>query len=140
MVDLDGIEEIEAAIDEFARGNPMHFETMVAEGVWFDFDCPFVDDLMEPLIPCCVGFHDWSPHNEGEPEERLLMDYADGLGDEIVADLGVAAYNAGCRFDELVFEYSLNNSGDGTYVFLGSIPNPRVVVTMDGVEVVEEYA
>lgn len=142
MVDALGLERIEAAIEAFANGSPMHFEIDVAEGVWFDFDCPFASDLLDPTIPVAVGIKSWSPHNIGEPEEFQLMDYSE-FGDELVCDLDEAFYNGGSRNEEIVFEYSPTNSDpeNGHYLFLGSIDNPRVRFDpiLNQPEINEEY-
>ncbi len=126
MLDIEGMEIIEAAIRDFAEGNPQHFEIDVAEGVWFDFDCPFDEDLSESTIPIAVGITGWSPHNEGEPTTHRLMDYSEEM-DELTCRLDEAFYNGGSRNEELVLEYSPNNSDpeSGNYLFLGSIDNPR---------------
>lgn len=141
MLDDDAFERITEAINDFAEGNPVHFETVVSEGVYFDFDCPFDHDLMEPKITVTVGFKEWSPHKDDEPEGRL-MDYGDGFGDELTCRLDEAFHNAGSRNEEVVMEYSKHNSGNGLHLFLGSIHNPRVAFDPDAGEtvVVEEYA
>lgn len=127
MLEIKGMEIIEAAIQDFAEGNPQHFELDVMEGVWFDFDCSFEHDLIEPTIPVAVGIKNWSPYNEGEPTENRLMDYS-GEMDELTCRLDEAFYNGGSRNEEIVFEYFPNNSDPekGFYLFLGSIHNPRV--------------
>lgn len=141
MMKISGIEEVAGAINSFAEGNAMHFETEVAEGVTFDFDCPYEEDLMESTIPVAVQIESWSPYNEGEPEKHRLMDYSEEM-DELVCDLDEAFHNGGSRNEEVVFEYSKMNSHPekGVYVFLASIGNPRISVRMSGNEVREEYA
>lgn len=141
MIDLTAMEKITNALDEFANGETMHFEIDVAEGVYFDFDCPFSGDLLEPLIPVAVGIQPWSVHNVGEPEYYQLEDYGE-IGHELVHYLDEAFYNAGSRNEEIIFEYSENNSNPekGHYLFLGSIHNPRVSMTKNGPVVNEDYA
>lgn len=141
MIDVEMIERISGEIHDFAEGNPKHFEERVVEGVTFDFDCTFSEDLMEPEIPVAVVIEQWSPYNHGEPERDTLMEYSEEM-DELTCDLDDAFYNGGSRNEDLTFIYSEINSDpeNDFYIFLENIHNPRMEVTTHGTEVQEEYA
>ena len=124
-MDVQGLGEITEALESFAEGNPQHFEIDVAEGVWFEFDCPHKEDLLEPIIPVSVSMYDWSPYYEGKPNSNSLMRY-NMFGDTLAADLEAAFYNAGSVNEEVPFEYSENNSGNGIITFMGAIDNPFI--------------
>lgn len=72
MIDFDGLERISELINDFAEGNPKSTEIVVAEGVYFSFDCPFEEDLAESVIPIAIGIESWSPLNEGEPTREVV--------------------------------------------------------------------
>jgi hypothetical protein len=126
---LEKYERIEREINEFAEGNPKSFEILIADGIYFNFDCPYNEDLREPKITVAIGIMPDSPHNEGEPTRPVLNDYSK-IADEIVGKLGDAFYNAGSRNEELVFEYSPESGHveKGHYLFLGEIHNPRISI------------
>lgn len=70
-----------------------------------------------------------------------MCDYSTKM-DELVADLAVAFHNGGSRNEEVRMEYSPDSANvpENHHLFLGSIDNPRINVTMDGIEVREKYA
>jgi hypothetical protein len=86
-------------------------------------------DLLEPTLTAAVLIEEDSPHNEGVPEGNTTLSRYSGFGDTAMADVvSQAVYDAGGEFEELVFEYSSNNSNEetGFLTFLGSLPNQRV--------------
>lgn len=137
--------EIQERIEEFYHGEPQHIEIEVAEGVVFDSDNTFEEDLLEPTMTGAVLIMPDSPHNEGVPKQHTSLSRYSGFGDTMMADvISQAVHDAGGEFEELVFEYSSNNSDEesGFLTFLGSLPNQRAVYNWQSgeVEVNEEYA
>ena len=121
--------EIEKRINAFYHGDPQHIEVKIADGVHFVSDNTFKMDLLEPTLTAAVLIEEYSPHNEGVPEGNTTLSRYSGFGDTAMADVvSQAVYDAGGEFEELVFEYSSNNSNEetGFLTFLGSLPNQRV--------------
>jgi hypothetical protein len=140
MIDPHALNQIENAIRDFKHGNPQHFMIMFAEGVFFELDVPFEEDLKEPLIPVSIGIYEWSPHLNGKPQNARLADCGNGSGDEIVEAIEKVVDNLGIEISELIFEYSEFNSNGDLHLFHSSIPNDRTKTTASDIEVPEEFA
>lgn len=134
-VDEQALSEIGDALMEFARGEPMHFEVLVAEGVYFSFDCPHEEDLMEMLIPVSVRVASWSPHKL-EGVFRDLMDYG-SFGDTLAAELSAVTAEAVEDSDPILEHAEAKPDAD---VFHGALSNPRVEWSFDEWTVKQEYA
>lgn len=137
--------EIEERIEAFYHGEPQHISVEVADGVHFVSDSTFEEDLMEPTMMAAILIEADSPHNEGVPKQHTSLARYSGFGDTLMADVvSQAVHDAGGEFEELVFEYSSNNSDEekGFLTFLGSLPNQRVAYNWESgeVEVNEVYA
>jgi hypothetical protein len=141
----EATKEIERGIEAFYKGEPQFLEIEIVDGVTFHFDNGHQDDLMEYQMPAAVLIDSDSPNNQGVPTQSVTLSKYSVFGDAIMADvISQAVYNAGGQFEELVFEYSSNNSDEeaGFLVFIGSIPNERVRFNWETckMEVKEEYA
>jgi len=137
--------EIESRIEAFYHGEPQYVEVEIEDGVVFTIDATFEEDLLEPVITASIHIEPDSPHNEGVPEQHTSLSRYSEMGDEIMADVvSQAVYDAGGVFEELVFEYSSNNSNEerGFLTFIGSLPNQRATYNWKTVEfeVNEVYA
>jgi hypothetical protein len=125
VINHEAARDIRSDIQYFVAGHPTVSEIEIAPGIYWFFDCPFDEDVYEPFIPVSVMFTTQSD-DYGEPTDHSsLADYADGLGDTLMAELEGTVRNAGVPLNELRLEYNPNNSDPeaGFYQFLGSIPN-----------------
>ena len=137
--------EIQRSIEAFYHGEPQYIEVEMADGVFFNVDATFEEDLMEPVITASIHIEPDSPCNEGVPEHHISLSRYSVFGDTLMANVvSQAVYDAGGEFTELTFEYSSNNSNEetGFLTFIGSLPNQRVSYNWKSgeIEVNEVYA